>query len=129
MTNSEKHILIVEDSEETARLLMHCLTAKGFRVSWVGDGADGLRVAVEARPDLVILDLGLPGLSGEEVCRTIKDSYDREIREIPILVVTGKSAEADRVLVRAYGADAFVSKPFDLGFLVGQIEELLGLSV
>ncbi len=129
MISTDKHILIIEDCEETARLLSNCLGTKGFRVSWVADGRDGLKAVQNTRPDLVILDLGLPGLPGEEVCRGIKDSYDRELREIPILVVTGRNSEADRVIVRAYGASSYITKPFRLEKVMRAVDELLGLSV
>ena len=96
----------------------------GFEVIAAGEGTLGLLLVKDHRPDLVILDLILPGVSGEYVCREIR--RDESIRETPIIMFTAKSSDADKVIGRVIGADAYVVKPFDVDDLAAQVLRMTG---
>jgi DNA-binding response OmpR family regulator len=114
------HILLVEDEPQLASLVRDQLAATGYRVSLAGDGQTALR-AVEAQPpDLVILDWMLPGLDGLEVCRRIRA---RSIT--PILMLTARAEEIDRVLGLEVGADDYLTKPFSMRELLARARALL----
>ena len=114
------HILVVEDEEQLAALIRDHLVAAGYSVATVGDGAQALQ-ALEARPaDLVILDWMLPGLDGLEVCRRIRA---RSIT--PILMLTARAEEVDRVLGLEVGADDYLTKPFSMRELLARARALL----
>ncbi len=100
-------VLIVEDDPDTVRLVSLYLQRDGHKVISTGDDVEGLRLAREARPDLVILDLMLPRLDGIEVCKAI-----RKESEVPIVMVTARVEEEDRLAGLDLGADDYVSKPF-----------------
>jgi DNA-binding response OmpR family regulator len=114
------HILVVEDEEQLAALIRDHLVAAGYSVATVGDGALALQ-ALEVRPaDLVILDWMLPGLDGLEVCRRIRA---RSIT--PILMLTARAEEVDRVLGLEVGADDYLTKPFSMRELLARARALL----
>jgi DNA-binding response OmpR family regulator len=121
----KKRILIVEDEESTSKFLSFRLKKLGFDVFVAADGAKGLKMAEEEMPDLIILDLGLPKLPGEEVCRNIKDSFDDKIASIPIIFLTVKDSVVDKVFAKAIGANAYVTKPFDFEDLMKEISRFL----
>ena len=117
------HILIVDDDAETRSLLQAYLQKQGYRVATAADGR-GLRKALEvARPDLVVLDLMLPGLSGLEVCRSLR--ADRATARLPIIMVTARSEETDRILGLDLGADDYLAKPFSPNELVARIRAVM----
>jgi two-component system, OmpR family, phosphate regulon response regulator PhoB len=103
-------ILIIEDENDVADLLILNLRKGGFRPSTAADGASGLQKARDDRPDLIILDLMLPKMSGLEVCRILKG--DTATSHIPILMLTAKAEEIDRIVGLEFGADDYVTKPF-----------------
>ena len=109
-TGSGRKILIVEDETDVADLLSLNLRKAGFRVSTAGDGASGLQKARDDRPDFIILDLMLPKMSGLEVCRILKS--DTATAQMPILMLTAKAEEIDRIVGLEFGADDYVTKPF-----------------
>src|SRR5437773_12529198 len=109
-TGSGKKILIIEDESDVADLLTLNLRKAGYRVSMAVDGASGLQNARDDRPDLIILDLMLPKMSGLEVCRILKG--DAATSQIPILMLTAKAEEIDRIVGLEFGADDYVTKPF-----------------
>lgn len=111
-----KHILVVEDEKQIARFLELELRHAGYGVSVEGDGASGLRSARRAGPDLVLLDLMLPGMDGFEVCRKL-----REFSLVPILMLTAKDATEDKVNGLDYGADDYITKPFEMEELLARI--------
>ncbi len=114
-------ILIVEDEPDMARGLQFNLEARGFDVVIARDGAEGSRMAVDARPDLVLLDVMLPKRDGYEVCRAV-----RKVRPgLPIVMLTAKGQEEDVVLGLKLGADDYVKKPFGVAELVARIETVL----
>jgi two-component system, OmpR family, phosphate regulon response regulator PhoB len=117
------HILIVEDDSDLTLLLSYNLEAEGYVVESVtrGDEVD-LRLT-ESVPDLVILDWMLPGLSGVEICQRLRTRG--QTRELPVIMVTGRSGEAERVRGLSVGADDYVIKPFSMPELLARIRGLL----
>ena len=113
-------ILVVDDEPTLRETLAEALDADGFRVITAADGREALACFREHRPDLVVLDLMLPELSGIEVCRII-----RQESGIPILMLTAKSSEVDKVVGLELGADDYVTKPFSLRELTARIRALL----
>jgi two-component system phosphate regulon response regulator PhoB len=109
-TDSGRKILIIEDESDVADLLEMGLHKAGFKTTTAVDGAIGLQKARENRPDFIILDLMLPKMSGLEVCRILKG--DAATAHIPILMLTAKAEEVDRIVGLEFGADDYVTKPF-----------------
>jgi two-component system response regulator RegX3 len=115
-----ERILIVEDEPAIAEAVEYALKAEGFEVEAVDDGNDALEQARTQPYDLLVLDLMLPGLSGTEVCRRL-----REDNPVPILMLTAKDGEVERVLGLEVGADDYVTKPFSMPELVARVRALL----
>jgi two-component system, OmpR family, response regulator RegX3 len=115
-----ERILIVEDEPAIAEAVEYALRAEGFDVEAVDDGNAALAQARAHAYDLLVLDLMLPGLSGVEVCRQLRDESP-----VPILMLTAKDAEVDRVLGLEVGADDYVTKPFSVAELVARVRALL----
>ncbi len=113
-------LLLVEDEPAIAEGLTVTLDAEGYQVDWVATGHDALRAVERVRPDLVLLDLMLPGMSGTEVCRTIRTTSD-----VPIIMVTARDQEIDRVVGLELGADDYLTKPFSTRELVARIKAVL----
>ncbi len=114
---SQEHIQIIEDELEIAELIKDYLEDEGFQVTISLNGIEGLNTFQNERPDIVILDLMLPGMDGFEVCRLIrKDS------EIPVLILSSKNTDMDKVLALGIGADDYVTKPFSPIELVARIK-------
>ena len=117
----KKHILIVEDDAHIRLGLCDALRAEGYEVSECGDGSHALPLLRQAKPDLAILDIMLPGKSGYDLCREIRASKSR----IPILMLSAKGQEIDKVVGLELGADDYVTKPFSLRELLARIHALL----
>ncbi|MGA7396239.1 MAG: response regulator transcription factor [Solirubrobacterales bacterium] len=113
-------ILVIEDDAEIVDVLRRTLRAEGYEVRASGDGPDGLAVSKEFLPDMVVLDLGLPGMDGIEVCARI-----RETSEVPILMLTARAETDDRVTGLDSGADDYLVKPFERTELLARIRALL----
>jgi two-component system, OmpR family, alkaline phosphatase synthesis response regulator PhoP len=116
-------ILVIEDEGDIRELLRYNLLQEGFAVEEAADGAEGLDRIGRRAPDLVVLDLMLPRMSGLELCRRVRAAA--ETARLPILVVTAKSAEVDRVLGLEIGADDYVVKPFSPREVVARVKALL----
>jgi len=114
-------VLIVEDDPAILRGLKDNLLAESYEVLTASDGEAGFRLIHEQRPDLVILDLMLPRMSGYEVCRRLREEGDRT----PLLMLTARGEEADRVLGLELGADDYVTKPFSVRELLARVKALL----
>ncbi|MFA6385118.1 MAG: response regulator [Candidatus Omnitrophota bacterium] len=114
-----KKVLVIEDSCLTCHILDVELRQNGFEVIITRDGKDGLMKARELSPDIILLDLVLPDIPGEEVCRELRKYAGTE--HIPIIMLTGKSTEADRVIGKVLGAQAYMAKPFEIGVLMAEI--------
>jgi two-component system alkaline phosphatase synthesis response regulator PhoP len=115
-----KTILVVEDEPEIARLARDYLEHAGFTVTIASDGPAALALVRSRRPDLVVLDLGLPGMDGLDVARSIRRDSD-----LPIVMLTARADEADRVAGLELGADDYVTKPFSPRELVARVRAVL----
>ncbi|MDH6522317.1 response regulator transcription factor [Streptomyces sp. SAI-090] len=113
-------VLVVDDEAKLRGLLRDYLERDGYTVLEAGDGRSALDVAAASRPDLVVLDLGLPGLPGEEVARLLRRNSD-----VAIVMLTAKASENDRVMGLKLGADDYVVKPFSPRELVARVEAVL----
>jgi phosphate regulon transcriptional regulator PhoB len=120
---AKSKILIVEDEPDILELLHFNLEKAGFETYRAEDGEQALLLAKKHLPDLILLDLLLPGLTGLEVCRQIKQNP--ELQHIPIIMVTAKGEEMDRVVGLELGADDYVVKPFSLREIILRIQKLL----
>jgi len=116
-------ILVVEDVPLGLAILRMRLEAEGFTVRTARDGVEALDQVRECRPDLVVLDLMLPRISGERVCQELR--ADPRTADVPVVVVSARIQEAERLRALAAGADVFISKPYDLGALVTEIRARL----
>lgn len=114
-------ILVIEDNADLAFGLRNNLEIEGHEVDLAGNGAEAFEMAARAAPDLVILDLMLPGMDGYELLRRLRQDGDA----LPILVLTARSEEADRILAFRLGADDYVMKPFSLMELILRVKALL----
>ena len=120
MSAGRQLVLVVDDDPNVAEVLGRYLDREGFRVDTAGDGKVALEMALRARPDLVILDLMLPSMDGLEVCRRL-----REAAPIPVVMLTARGEESDRVLGLELGADDYVSKPFSPREVVARVKAVL----
>jgi two-component system, OmpR family, alkaline phosphatase synthesis response regulator PhoP len=116
-------VMVIEDEKEIRELIRYNLQRAGFRVQAVTDGDEGLRQLFAARPDAVVLDLMLPGRSGLEVLRELRE--EPTTRDLPVLVLTARSAEMDKLLGFEHGADDYLTKPFSPRELVARLRALL----
>ncbi len=116
-------ILVVEDEPDIRELLRYSLAEEGFVVEEAGDGAEALDRITRRAPDLVVLDLMMPRMSGLELCRRLRASADTAA--LPVMVVTAKGAEVDRILGLEMGADDYVVKPFSPREVVARVKGLL----
>ncbi|MGQ0481010.1 MAG: response regulator transcription factor [Pseudonocardia sp.] len=114
------HVLVVDDDRTVCEVVSRYLARAGYRVSVCGDGEQGLRLARERRPDLVVLDLMLPGRSGLEVCTELR-SGPPDTAQVPIIMLTALGEEENRVAGLELGADDYVTKPFSPRELVLRI--------
>ena len=117
----KRRILVIEDDETLRRTLAFNLAREGYEALTAPDGAAGLEAARRQRPDLVLLDVMLPGMSGLELLRVLR----REGREVPVIVLSAKGSEIDRVVGLNLGADDYVAKPFSRPELLARIEAVL----
>ncbi len=114
-------VLVVDDDPGIVDVVSYALEADGFEVDSVESGEEALRAADEGDYDLVVLDLMLPGISGTEVCRRLRENE----QTVPIVMLTAKDAEVDRVLGLELGADDYVTKPFSTAELVSRLRAIL----
>lgn len=119
--HARKKVLVIDDEEAVRKTLSLRLERLGFQVSSAPDGLEGLEKSKQSIPDLIILDLLLPRLSGEEVCKAIREDDNDEIAAIPIIMLTGKDTIVDRVVGRVIGANAYITKPFEFEQLLKEI--------
>jgi DNA-binding response OmpR family regulator len=118
--NDQKSILIVEDDETLQQTLAYNLEKEGYRIVLANDGSTGLEMARSQEPDLVILDVMLPELDGLSVCRILRREMD-----VPIIMLTARSSEVDKIIGLDSGADDYVTKPFSLGELLARVRAAL----
>ena len=119
----KEKILIVEDDRDIVKMIEYNLKKEGFRTISANDGDDGLDSAVRERPDLILLDLMLPGMDGLGVCRALKS--EKKTANIPIIMLTAKAQESDKIVGLELGADDYVTKPFSPRELIARIKAVL----
>ena len=112
-----KTILIVDDEQPIIDILVYNLKKEGYRTIEANDGVTAVNMALEQRPDLILLDIMLPKLDGLSVCKRIKNSYN-----VPILMLTAKDGEIDKILGLELGADDYITKPFSVRELVARVK-------
>ncbi len=115
-----KKVLVVDDDEKTVELVKLYLNRDGYRVITAYEGEEALRLAREAHPDLIVLDLMLPGINGLEICRTLRQESD-----IPIIMLTAMTTDEDRLRGLDLGADDYVTKPFSPRELAARVRAVL----
>ena len=115
-----KRILVVDDDVKTTELVKLYLKRDGYKVFTAYDGVEALRLAKESHPDLVVLDLMLPGLDGFEVFRTLRSNSD-----VPVIMLTARTTEQDRLSGLDLGADDYVTKPFSPKELAARVRAVL----
>ena len=118
------HILVVEDEEAIAAFVQTALEREGFTTRWVGNGPSALSAIQASQPDLVVLDLMLPGMDGLQVCQKIRQ---RE-HYIPIIMLTARADAVDKIVGLEVGADDYVTKPFNARELVARVRAILRLA-
>jgi two-component system alkaline phosphatase synthesis response regulator PhoP len=123
MSTATQKILVVEDEPDIRKLVQYNLAQERFRVLEAEDGEQALRILQRDKPHLVILDLMLPGLSGLELCKILRDRP--ETAQVPILMLTAKAGEADKVVGLELGADDYLSKPFSPREMVARVRAIL----
>ncbi|MBP7055275.1 MAG: response regulator [Candidatus Omnitrophica bacterium] len=116
-------ILIVEDEKDIVKMLDYNLKKEGFRTLSVRNGEDAVDLAKKERPDMIVLDLMLPGIDGLEVCKRLKK--DGKTASIPIIMLTAKSQESDKIVGLELGADDYMTKPFSPRELIARIKAVL----
>ena len=116
---AKRKVLIVDDEPSIAKILRKQLEVAGFEVAVAVDGEEGLSKVREWKPELVLLDVMLPKINGHEVCKTLK--ADPELKRIPVIMLTAKTQRQDQDLAQQQGADAFLTKPFQLAELLAKV--------
>jgi len=119
----KEKILIVEDEKDIVKMLDYNLKKEGFRTITAYDGEDALDLANREHPDLIVLDLMLPGIDGLEVCKILKK--EKKTSSIPIIMLTAKTQESDKIVGLELGADDYVTKPFSPRELIARIKAVL----
>lgn len=113
-------ILVVDDEDHIVELITYNLISSGYDVISANNGIDALKIAKKEKPNLILLDLMLPGLDGFEVCKAVRGESD--IKEIPIIMLTAKGEELDKILGLELGADDYMTKPFSIRELLARIK-------
>ena len=119
-----KTVLIVEDNELNMKLFHDLLDAHGYRTLQTRNGFDALKIAREHRPNLILMDIQLPEISGLEVTKWLKD--DEELRDIPVIAVTAFAMKGDEERIRQGGCEAYISKPISVPRFIETIKSYLG---
>ena len=120
---SAKKILVVDDEIDLVETLRFPLELEGYNVLVSHDGEDALNQARKEKPDLILLDLMLPKLDGYKVCRLLK--FDERYKHIPILMLTAKTQEKDKILGMETGADEYITKPFEMDYSIEKVKAYL----
>ena len=121
-----KKILIVDDEQDIVESLKFVLEVSGFVCYTAYNGEDGLNLAKEIMPDLIILDVMMPKINGYKISRLLK--YDNKYKDIPIIMVTARSQLEDKMIGEETGVNEYITKPFELDDIVKKVQEYLGES-
>jgi len=119
----QKKILVVDDEVDLVETIRFPLEAEGFNVLVAYNGEDALNQARTENPDLILLDIMLPKLDGYKVCRLLK--FDEKYRNIPIIMLTARAQEKDKIIGLETGADEYITKPFDMDKLLEKVKAYL----
>lgn len=120
---ANEKILVVDDEEHIVELISYNLMGAGYKVITAANGIDAINILSEEKPDLILLDLMIPGKDGLDVCKEVRGN--KEIKNIPIIMLTAKSEELDKVLGLELGADDYMTKPFSVRELLARVKALL----
>jgi len=115
----------VDDEQDIVETLAFMLKQKGFECVCAYDGEEGLKMAKENKPDLIILDVMMPKMNGYKICRLLK--YDAKYKSIPIIMVTARSQDDDKTIGEETGANEYITKPFEFTEVIEKIEKWLGV--
>ena len=118
-------ILVIDDDVFIVNLIEKTLSKTGYQIIKAFDGEEALKTVEEEVPDLIILDLMIPKLPGEEVCKALRESFDEKLVKIPIIMLTGKDSMVDKILGKVIGANAYLTKPYDFSDLLEVIKKIL----
>lgn len=118
-----KKILIVDDEQDIVESLKFVLEGSNYTCYCAYNGEDGLKLAREIMPDLIILDVMMPRINGYKISRLLK--FDKKYKDIPILMVTARSQEEDKIIGEETGADEYITKPFDLDDVIKTVQKYL----
>jgi len=119
----KKKILVVDDEVDLVKTIQFSLELEGYKVLVSYNGEDALNQARKEIPDLILLDIMLPKLDGYKVCRLLK--FDEQYKHIPILMMTAKTQEKDKLMGKETGANEYITKPFDIEELMGKVKKYL----
>lgn len=119
-----KKILIVDDEADIIEILQFVLEAQGFECITALDGEEGLKLARESNPDLIILDVMMPKMNGYKICRLLK--FDEKYKNIPIFMITARSQDKDKEIGEETGADEYITKPFQVDYVIEKVKSYLG---
>ena len=119
-----KKILIVDDEADIIEILQFVLEAQGYECVTAMVGETGLNLAREINPDLIILDVMMPKINGYKISRLLK--YDNKYKDIPILMITARSQEEDKVIGEETGANEYITKPFQVDYVLEKVKSYLG---
>ena len=119
-----KRILVVEDQEDNRVILRDLLSTAGYELIEATNGQEGVELAQKERPDLILMDIQLPEVSGLEVTKWLKD--DAELRRIPVVAVTAFAMKGDEERIREGGCEAYLSKPISVGTFIETVRHFLG---
>jgi len=120
---TNKKILVTEDDPGSLRLMVYTLEHRGYQVLTATNGLEGLRKAIKEKPDLIVLDVMLPGMDGFEVCHRLRT--ESQTAQLPILMLSVKGQEIDKVTGLKVGADEYVTKPWERSELLAKIATML----
>ncbi len=119
-----KKILVVDDEKDITETISFMLKAEGYEVFCANDGEEGLNFAKEIMPDLIILDVMMPKINGYKIARLLK--YDNKYKHIPIIMVTARGQESDKLIGEETGANEYITKPFEFEELLNSVNKYLG---
>ena len=119
----KKRVLVIEDHEDNRRIVRDLITASGYDLLEASTGEEGIELATKEKPDIILMDIQLPGMDGYEVTRRIKS--DTSLKDIPIIAVTSYALSGDDQKAFAAGCDGYVTKPFSPRLLLAKIREFL----
>lgn len=119
-----KKILIVDDEQDIVETLKFMFETEGFECFCAYEGETGLNMAKELMPDLIILDVMMPKINGYKISRLLK--YDNKYKDIPIIMITARSQDEDKVIGEETGVNEYITKPFEMDFVIGRVKSYLG---